>query len=106
MTMGTETDARAARGKRTPPTTEEVIGKVNKLISLAQSDNEDEARNAALQAVRLMSEHKLSLVPKDDLDRAMKFVEGAREMARVAKEEGLKKLALGAVMGALLAKRL
>lgn len=91
-------------GKRTHGS-KEIVSKVTKLVALAQSDNEEEARTAAMQAVRLMNEHKLTCVPQAELDSAMKFVEGARELARQTKEEGQKKMMIGAALGFLAAKR-
>ncbi len=38
-----------------------IIERINKLVALAQSSNENEARNAAVQACKLMVQHKVVL---------------------------------------------
>lgn len=45
-----------------------VIERVQKLIALAGSDNENEARNAAFIAVKLIREHKLTFVEEDSFE--------------------------------------
>lgn len=45
-----------------------VIERVQKLIALAGSDNENEARNAAFIAVKLIREHNLTLVEEDSFE--------------------------------------
>jgi hypothetical protein len=40
----------------------DVVDKVQKLLALAASTNENEARNAAVEAAKLIREHKLAIV--------------------------------------------
>jgi hypothetical protein len=83
-------------------TQQNIVEKVQKLVALATSDNEEEARTAAVQAARLMSEHKLVVVPKEDVERAQAFVAGVQKRA---KEEKMSNMALGAVLGVFLSKK-
>lgn len=86
-----------------PPSVNEVLDKVGKLVSLAQSDNEDEARNAALLATRLMKEHKLVLVPQSEIDRIKKVVGDSEALARKYEGEANQKMMIGALAGFLVA---
>lgn len=83
--------------------TRKIIEKVTKLVTLAQSAGEEEARTAAMQAVKLMHEHKLTPIPQEDLERAMKFVEGAKELANKNSSQKKKDMAIGAAIGFFLA---
>lgn len=83
--------------------TKKVVEKVQKLCALAGSDNEEEASTAALQAVRMMKEHKLSLIATEDLERAQKVIAGAQELQKRAEANATKKMALGALAGYLFA---
>lgn len=42
-----------------------ILDRINKLVALAGSSNENEARNAAVQACKLMTQHKVKLVLAD-----------------------------------------
>lgn len=89
-------------------TTEElkdVVERVQDLCRLAQSDNENEARNSALKAVQLMNQHELAFVPRAQLESAMKTVEGAREMVKQAKQEKMQNMLVGGLLGAFLSKQ-
>jgi Protein of unknown function (DUF2786) len=55
----------------------DVIKKVEQLFALASSDNENEARNAAYEAAKLMREHELVIAPKGGLPKTNGHVEGA-----------------------------
>jgi phosphoserine phosphatase len=81
--------------------TQTMVEKVQKLVALASDGDEDseEARTAALQAVRLMKEHNLAVIDEDALNKAMKLVEGARDLAKNAKAEGQKQILIGAALG-------
>jgi hypothetical protein len=85
-----------------------VLEKVGKLLKLANDGGgeSEEARSSAIQAVKLMKEHELVLVPKSEIDRVSKLIEGANSLARQQKGEATQKLILGAVAGVLLAKQL
>jgi hypothetical protein len=84
---------------------QDVIEKVQNLVALAQSDNENEARNAALSAVRLMTEHKLAVVPQEDLEKAKAFVENAQKLLATAKDKKTQNMMMGAALGFFAAKR-
>jgi Protein of unknown function (DUF2786) len=81
----------------------DVLDKVGKLVALAQSDNEEEARTAAMQATRLMKEHKLVVVPLSEIERIQKVVGEANALAKKYEGEGQKKMMLGALAGYMLA---
>jgi Protein of unknown function (DUF2786) len=81
----------------------DVLEKVGKLVALAQSDNEEEARTAAMQATRLMKEHKLVVVPLSEIERIQKVVGEANALAKKYEGEGTKKMLLGAMAGYMLA---
>jgi hypothetical protein len=86
-------------------TTTDIVERVQNLCRLAQNENENEARNAAMQAVRLMNEHDLAFVPKADLEKAMKAISGAQELAKQAKAESTKNMLLGGLIGAFVGKK-
>lgn len=84
-----------------------VLEKVASLVRLANgAPDTEEARTAAVQAMQLMKEHELVLVPKSELERVQKVVEGANALARQVKEEGTQKMVLGAMAGLFLGKSL
>lgn len=77
----------------------DVLKKVQDLIKLSQSDNEDEARTAAMQATRLMAQHQLVLVPQSELDRVNSAVRDLQEKVTKAKDDHTKQLLIGAALG-------
>jgi len=81
----------------------DVLEKVGKLVALAQSDNEEEARTAAMQATRLMKEHKLVVVPLAEIERIKVMVGEANALAKKYEGEGTRKMMLGALAGYMLA---
>ena len=85
---------------------EKTIETVQKLVALGVTEDggepTEEARTAAVQAVRLIHDNALVCVPKADMDRALKMVEGSKELARRAKAEGQKNMLLGAALGFVL----
>lgn len=83
----------------------DVLDRVGKLISLAQSDNEEEARTAAMQATRMMREHKLVLVPESEIVRITKMVGEAGALAKKYEGEAQKKMIIGALAGYLFANK-
>jgi hypothetical protein len=85
--------------------THEVLEKVQKLVRLAASDNEEEARTAAMQATRLMKEHELVLVPRSEIERIEKVIGDARELATTSKGEATQKMMIGALAGFFFAKK-
>jgi Protein of unknown function (DUF2786) len=101
----TENGNGRAKKKKTP---DAVVKKVQDLIELATSDNEDEARTAALTAIRLMREHQLVCVDRamlEAIEQAKKVVEGANALMVQAKGEATQKMMIGAGIGFLLAKQ-
>ena len=89
-----------------PTTSSEVIEKVQKLVALASDKGaaEEEARSAALQAVRLMGDNDLTVVPKGDLESVQKSVEGMRIELREARKRETAKMLIGGAIGFGLAK--
>jgi hypothetical protein len=84
-----------------------VVEKVQKLVTLAQDDEDsEESRNAAMQVVRMLSENDLVIVPRADAERAERILAGARDLAKRVNEEGQKKLMLGLAVGFFGAKNL
>lgn len=79
--------------------------RVQKLLALAQSSNDDEseeARTAAIQVTRLMKEHKFVLVPYDEIKRVEKVIGEAQALAKQHEGEGTQKMLLGALAGFML----
>jgi hypothetical protein len=89
-----------------PTTDTKVLEKVHNLVKLAASGDTEEARTAAVQATRLMKEHELVLVPKTEIDRVEKMVQGAQALARETKQDGTQKMLIGGIVGMLLGKQL
>jgi hypothetical protein len=83
----------------------DVVERVQNLCKLAQSSEPEEARTAAMQAVRIMNEHELAFVPKAELEKAMKTIQGAQELAKQARAESTKNLLLGGLLGAFVGKK-
>lgn len=79
-----------------------VLERVAQLVRLAQSDNEEEARTAAMQATRMMKEHRLVLIPESEIERVKKVVGDAQSLARQHEQTGTRNLAIGAVVGLML----
>lgn len=89
-----------------PTTDTKVLEKVHNLVKLAASGDTEEARTAAMQATKLMKEHELVLVPKHEIDRVQRMVEGAQALAREQKSDGQQKMLIGGIVGMLLGKQL
>jgi hypothetical protein len=97
-----------------PEANRKTVETVQKLLSLAQDEatTEEEARNAALRAVRLMKENSLTVISgnpgelEETLRGAKEAIETARKEAHVAKQGAQQKLILGAVAGFLISKHL
>jgi hypothetical protein len=86
---------------------EQTIDRVQKLVALAQSDDVEEARTAAVQATRLIHEQKLVCIPEEALERMTKEVQGSRALATAqAKAEGQKNLLIGLALGFFGGKRI
>jgi len=83
-----------------------VLQKVHDLVKLAASGDTEEARNAAVSATKLMKEHELVLVPKAEIQRVEKMVEGAQALAKQYKDEKMQNMLVGGVVGLLLSKQL
>jgi len=86
--------------------TKEVLEKIEKLVRLAESDNEEEARTAAMQAARLMREHELTVVPKAEFERAVSEMREVRKEIAGARSQKMGNIIMGAIGGFLLAKTL
>lgn len=85
--------------------TSEAVETVQKLVALAQStengESTQEARNAAVKAIKLMQENDLVVVAKADMEAAAKAVEGVenlRKRVKKAKQDGMVLGALGALI--------
>jgi hypothetical protein len=77
----------------------DILERVGKLVALAQSDNEEEARTAAMQATRLMKEHKLVVMPLSELERVQKTIGDATALAKKYEKDATQKMVLGALAG-------
>jgi hypothetical protein len=78
---------------------------VQKLLALAEDEsNAEEARTAAVKAIRLMKEHDLKVVSGAQLDAAEKVVAEARALVAESKRENRQNLFVGGLMGYLLSK--
>jgi hypothetical protein len=80
---------------------QETVSKIERLIDLAldKSTTQEESRTAAITAVQILREAKLTFVSAEDLDRAKKAIDGATAIARNAQKKAQEKLVLGAVLG-------
>ena len=87
-------------------TDKKMLEKVGNLIKLANGQDNEEARTAAMQATKLMKEHELVLVPKSEIDRIQKVVEGAQALQQTMQKEKLQNMALGALAGVFLGTQL
>lgn len=96
----------------TPEQSRKTVETVQHLIALAQDEatTEEEARSAALRAVRLMKENSLSVIGGDageierTLQGAKEAIETARKQVAHEKAQNQQKMILGAVGGFLLSK--
>jgi len=87
----------------------DVLEKVEKLVALAQSEEDgkptQEARTAAITVTRLMKDNDLVIVPRSELEAAKKAINGVtelRQQARKAKRDGM---ILGGVLGVMAGKQ-
>ena len=96
--MPTEDDDKRALKK--------TIEKVTKLVRLAADGDEEENRTAALQAVHLMKDHELVLIPASELERIKKVIGDAQMKARDAAQSAQKEKLMWGIAGALLSKQL
>jgi hypothetical protein len=79
---------------------DKTVETVQKLLALAQDEsNEQEARSAAVKAVRLMKESNLQVVASSELERMQKVVGEARDMVIESKKESRKNMVLGGLLG-------
>lgn len=91
-------------GEATARDMKAVMTQLEKCLALAvDNENENEARNAAMKAVHLMTDHDIVPVPKADIDRAKKFVEGAQALAKQVQGEKQKNMMIGGLIGFALA---
>lgn len=103
-----DTDKRSRGKSSRNGTSDAILAKIEKLVALAtdtDDDDNEEARTAAVQAVRLMREHDLALVPKKDLDNARQFVEGAQALARKADQAKWQHMGIGFAAAMFLNKK-
>lgn len=107
--MGARLLARKGRDPRYRPdmASKKTVERVQDLVRLAsdKATSEQEARTAALTAVRLMQEEGLTVVSAVDLEDVRKRIDGARIKLRKAEEKANQKMMLGAI-GGLFAARL
>jgi Protein of unknown function (DUF2786) len=89
----------SSKEKRDP---QAVVEKVQKLVALAASAEEDEARTAAMQAVRLMTEHELVCIPRSYVEGVKEHVDAAIRDVRAKADRD--KMIWG-VLGFLLSKK-
>ena len=89
-----------------PTADTKVLERVHNLVKLAAGGDTEEARTAAVQATKLMKEHELVLVPKSEIDRVQKMVDGAHQLAREQKNDSQQKMLIGGIVGMLLGKQL
>lgn len=85
---------------------QQVLKRVSDLVRLAQDGETEEARTAAMQATRLMREHKLFIVPESEIQRIRTVIGDATALAEQHEREGTQKLLIGAVLGALVGRKL
>ena len=76
-----------------------IVEKVEKLVNLALDEDTEEARTAAMKAIKLIDEHKLTFITPEQLESARKAIEGARELAKRGSEERMQNILLGAALG-------
>lgn len=85
-----------------------VLDRLKKLQALALDSDNEESRTAAVQAMRLIRDNKLVVVPETELAAATKAVQGARQdlvrVARAAKAQQNKQMIMGAGLGLLVSK--
>jgi uncharacterized protein (UPF0147 family) len=98
----------STKGKREPTTskaaeTEKVMRKVVDLIELAADDtgSPEESRTAAVQAIKLMKEHELVVMPSADVENIKQIAGEARQLQRQAREQRNQNMMLGAIGGFL-----
>lgn len=102
----TDTNAEEKKNTRKPKDAADVMSKVRDLAALALSDDEEEARTAAVQAIRLLKKHEIVMLPKTELERLISRVEGAAQLEKVAKQEKLQNILMGALGGMLFGSKL
>jgi hypothetical protein len=85
----------------------ETLKKVQDLVGLALNEGaaEGEARNAAVEALRLIKSENLVLVSKEDFDRVAQQVQGARQEAQKARSSANSRVVVGLLIGLVAAKK-
>ena len=84
----------------------DVVKRVEELVALAtKNPEEEEARSAAVKAARLMQEHGLMCVSREDVERAKTVMGDAQEIIARAKKEKTTQMAIGAAIGLFLGKK-
>ena len=84
-----------------------VLKKVASLVKRAQhptSDDDEEARTAAMTATVLMKEHELVILPRSEIDRINEAIREATKLAKESKSEANNKLIMGVLAGMTLGK--
>lgn len=88
----------------------EAFEKFQKLAQLALSEEDgeatEEARNAAVKAIEMLDgeDPDLVVLPRAEVEQLKKGIEGARDLAKTAKEERNRGMMLGALLGFGVAK--
>lgn len=86
--------------------TAKVIEKVQKLITLAQDKDSEEGRNAAIQAINLMREHELVVIPQAELEKARKAVDIMQSRLKEVSDGAKKQQLIWGALGFLAGKQL
>lgn len=76
-----------------------VVEKVKKLIALANDEETEEARTAAMKAAELIAKNQLVLLTKEEAENVSKVVEGAREVSARIDKASNQKMMLGMALG-------
>ncbi len=79
--------------------TRSVTEQLQKLVALAQQENQNEARNAAIAAVRLMAKHEIVVMPRAEFEKVTALMEAAKKARARAKSERTKNMVVGALLG-------
>jgi hypothetical protein len=85
---------------------QQVIDKVRNLVKLASDDaaEEEEARSAAVQAIKLMKENDLTVVPTTEWSTVKATIDGMRADLAKVKQDANGKMLMGAGLGFLASK--
>lgn len=78
----------------------DVVEKARALLKLAADDpDSEESRTAASKVVQLMKDNDLVLIPKSEVEKAMKSIGEATAIAKKAEAEKMQNMLLGGALG-------